>query len=275
MSIKKEPSGRRSVQVEVEVPGTPEQVWEAIASGPGVSAWFVPTEIDPKVGGKIVSHFGPGMDAVATITEIDAPRKLVADCPDFAPGGPNVATEWHVEAKSGGTCLVRVVHSLFASTDDWDGQLSGTETGWPAFFRILRLYLTHFAGQPAAIVQAVGMSPVGPAATFDNLASSLGLSGAKVGDRRTAPAGVPALSGVLEAIREGSNPYALLFLEGPQQGAAVLTICAAGEQAYMGMSLYLYGPQAAATKAEIEPQWNTWLAERFPAAEPAPAGSTA
>ena len=46
MSIKKEANGRRSVQVEVEVPGTPEQVWQAIATGPGVSAWFVPTEVD-------------------------------------------------------------------------------------------------------------------------------------------------------------------------------------------------------------------------------------
>ena len=27
MSVKKEASGRRSVQVEVEVPGTPEEVW--------------------------------------------------------------------------------------------------------------------------------------------------------------------------------------------------------------------------------------------------------
>ena len=44
MSVKKEADGRRSVQVEVEVPGTPEQVWQAIATGPGVGAWFVPTE---------------------------------------------------------------------------------------------------------------------------------------------------------------------------------------------------------------------------------------
>jgi hypothetical protein len=43
MSVKIDPSGRRSVQVEVEVPGTPEQVWQAIATGPGVSSWFVPT----------------------------------------------------------------------------------------------------------------------------------------------------------------------------------------------------------------------------------------
>mgnify|MGYP000202059350 CR=1 FL=1 len=34
MSVKKEASGRRTVEVEVEVPGTPEEVWQAIATGP-------------------------------------------------------------------------------------------------------------------------------------------------------------------------------------------------------------------------------------------------
>ena len=48
----------------------------------------------------------------------------------------------------GGTCTVRVVHSLFSETDDWDGQLTGVESGWPSFFKILRLYLAHFPGQP-------------------------------------------------------------------------------------------------------------------------------
>jgi len=38
MSVKKEASGRRSVQVEVEVSGTPEEVWQAIATGPGISS---------------------------------------------------------------------------------------------------------------------------------------------------------------------------------------------------------------------------------------------
>ena len=46
MSVKKEASGRRSVQVEVEVPGTPEEVWQAIATGPGISAWFTPAEFE-------------------------------------------------------------------------------------------------------------------------------------------------------------------------------------------------------------------------------------
>ena len=34
------------MKFEVEVPGTPEQVWEAIATGPGISAWFMPADVD-------------------------------------------------------------------------------------------------------------------------------------------------------------------------------------------------------------------------------------
>ena len=59
MSVKKEANGRRSISVEVEVPGTPEEVWDAIATGPGISKWFVPAQVEPHVGGKMVLNFGP------------------------------------------------------------------------------------------------------------------------------------------------------------------------------------------------------------------------
>jgi hypothetical protein len=64
MSVKKEASGRRSVQVEVEVPGTPEEVWQAIATGPGISSWFVPTEFEERDGKPVAVklNFGPGME---------------------------------------------------------------------------------------------------------------------------------------------------------------------------------------------------------------------
>ena len=48
MTVYKDESGRRWVQVEVEVPGTPEEVWQAIATGPGISSWFVPTELEER-----------------------------------------------------------------------------------------------------------------------------------------------------------------------------------------------------------------------------------
>jgi hypothetical protein len=50
MSVKKEPSGRRSVEVEIEVPGTPGDVWQAIAAGPGISSGFVPAEVEGRDG---------------------------------------------------------------------------------------------------------------------------------------------------------------------------------------------------------------------------------
>ena len=51
MSVQKDGSGKRWVQAEVEVPGTPEEVWRAIATGPGISSWFVPSEVDEREGG--------------------------------------------------------------------------------------------------------------------------------------------------------------------------------------------------------------------------------
>jgi uncharacterized protein YndB with AHSA1/START domain len=48
MSVKKEANGRRSVQIEIEVPGTPEEVWQAIATGPGISSWLLPAEFEER-----------------------------------------------------------------------------------------------------------------------------------------------------------------------------------------------------------------------------------
>src|SRR5438094_8032852 len=80
MSVKKESSGRRSVQVEVEVPGTPEEVWQAIATGPGISSWFVPTEFEEKDGKPVAvkMDFGPGMESRAAVTVWDPPRMVCA-----------------------------------------------------------------------------------------------------------------------------------------------------------------------------------------------------
>ena len=68
MPVKKDASGRHSVEVETEVPGTPEDVWQAIATGPGISAWFVLTKLEEREGGAIVLDFGPGMESEGVIT---------------------------------------------------------------------------------------------------------------------------------------------------------------------------------------------------------------
>ena len=51
-------SSDRTVEHEIEVSGTPEQVWQAIATGQGITAWFVPTTVEERAGGAIELDFG-------------------------------------------------------------------------------------------------------------------------------------------------------------------------------------------------------------------------
>ena len=264
MSVKKEASGRRSVQVEGEVPGTPEEVWQAIATGPGISSWFVPTEFEERDGKPVAVklNFGPGMESRSVVTAWDPPRRFGAQGEGWG-GSPGIADEWTVEARGGGTCVVRVVHSLFASTDDWDNQLEGTESGWPGFFRILRIYLTHFRGQRSAIMQWLAPAAGTEAEAWDTLTAALGLNGVSAGQRWTAPAGVPTLSGVVE--HDTQSPYsALLRLDTPGPGVAALGAANCGGPIMVTLSFYLYGDEAAGTVARETPLWQAWMQERFP-----------
>ena len=267
MSVKKEASGRRYVQIEVEVPGTPEEVWQAIATGQGISSWFVPAEFEVRDGKPVAVKvtMGPGMESTSAVTAWDPPRKWAAQSDGWIPGMPPLANEWSVEARGGGICIVRIVQSLFASTDDWDNQLESAAHGWPGFLRTLRIYLTHFRGQRSAIMK--WMVPVAgtEAEAWEALTAALGVKGVRVGQRCTAPAGVPAISGVVEYVTQ--SPYdALLRLDTPGPGVA-----ARGAASFPGapgsmvaMNLYLYGDQAAGTVAHESPRWNAWFQERVP-----------
>lgn len=267
MSVSVEASGRRSIQVEVEVPGTPEEVWQAIATGPGISSWFVPATSEERDGKPVVFtlEFGPGMQLSSVVTEWDPPRKFVRESDGWVPGSPPIATEFFVEARAGGTCVVRVVQSLFASTDDWDGQLTGAEEGWPGIFRVLRLYLTHFRGQRSAMMQVMAPGAGTPADVWATLSSSLGLNGSSAGQMWAVPSGVPAMGGVVE--RLGENPYgALLRLDRPSPGIAALYTIEFGDTVMAAITFYLYGEQATGAVARETPIWQSWLEAQFPMA---------
>jgi uncharacterized protein YndB with AHSA1/START domain len=265
MSVKKEASGRRSVQIEVEVPGTPEEVWQVIATGPGISSWFVPAEFEERDGKPIAMtlSFGPGMESRSVVTAWDPPRMFAKESDGWMPGSPPIANEWRVEARGGGSCIIRIVHSLFASTDDWDNQLEATKSGWTAFFAILRLYLTHFRGQRSALMQVTAPAEGTEAEAWEALTEAVGLKGLSVGQHCTAPAGAPALSGVVEYLTQ--NPYdALLRLDTPGPGVAALgTYSYPGGPSTVAINLYMYGDQAPGTVARVTPLWQAWIQERF------------
>jgi uncharacterized protein YndB with AHSA1/START domain len=268
MPVKKDASGHRSVQVEVEVPGTPEEVWQAIATGPGITSWFVPTELEERVGGSTVSHFGPdpSMDSVAKITEWEPPQRFAAEgLEPMGEGASPLATEWVVEARSGGTCVVRVVHSLFTSKDDWDGFLESIESGWPAFFRILRRFLSEFRGQPGATIQLMGAAPEPQEAAWSALTSALGFPGVRAGDRVSTSAGAPPLAGVVARAGEPGWPEELLVaLDAPAPGTAHLYAQPMDGQVYLTIRIFLYGDEAASVAGDAEPRWQAWIGDHFP-----------
>jgi uncharacterized protein YndB with AHSA1/START domain len=277
MPVQKDPDGRRSVQAEVEVPGTPEEVWEAIATGPGITSWFVPSQVDGRVGGAVVCNFGPGMDSLSTITAWDPPHRFAADSrDDLGPDDPTVATEWIVEARDGGTCVVRVVHSWFMEGDAWDAQYEGHTYGWLSFFRVLRLYLAHFRGRPGTPVQVMGVAAPPREAAWEAWTRPLGLAGAALGDAVRTPAGAPVLAGTVEWAGQPMWPEELLIrLDEPAPGIAHLVPHPMGGQVYLAMRFYLFGEGAADAAAEAEAAWQAWFAEHFaPAAAPAEAGTS-
>ena len=286
MPVRKGKDGQRSVAAEVEVPGSPEEVWRAIATGDGISSWFVPSTVEEREGGTTVTSFGPGMDAVAKITKWNPPKSFIAESEE---GPGKVATEWTVEARAGGTCVVRVVHRWFADTDDWDGQFEGHAYGWAtSFFRMLLLYLTHYPGVRCSAFQLSAISRTSGPDAWRTIKSALNFDD---NDQRfTSTPGTAQLAGEVERmeitdpellrVREssphiaaalegmaGDEPELLLRLDQPAPGFAHLFVMPLGDQTMVSMRFHFYGASGAAVAADVEREWSDWLAERFPEEE--------
>ena len=156
-----------------------------------------------------------------------------------------------------------MVHSWFADSDDWDSQFEQTEQGWVSFFRILRIYLTHYRGEPSATFQVMAMTAEPVSRTWSSLTNELGISAASQTQQTQyvkSSAAAPALAGRVEhAGRPGDPEELLLKLDEPAAGAAHMFAMALGPQTCLSIRLYLYGHGAAAIAAREEPRWQAWL----------------
>jgi hypothetical protein len=161
--------------------------------------------------------------------------------------------------------VVRVVHSLFASTDDWDTQLDGLEQGWPMLFRILRRYLESFKGMPCALMQFVGFSSDSEAATWAKAGGELGLRTAARGQTWRSPEGLPPMTGVVDTLGQGMHSNTVLLrVDTPAPGSAYIGAFSCGGMVMVSLSIYLYGDQAADAARRAAPTWQAWMSERFP-----------
>lgn len=249
----------RSIELEVEVVGTPEEVWAAIATGPGISSWYVPHTLDECEGGSATASFGPGteMQVAGRVAAWDPPRRIVFDGGEGAGG---LAFEWLVEARDNGTCIVRLVNTGFGSGEPWDDQYEGMVEGWRLFLFNLQLHMEHFRGRTATAVLPMAMWKGPREATWAALTSALGISPVpSIGDHIETAAGAPRLAGTVLATE--SWRLALL-LDEPAPGTAFVAVEGTGDVVGVSVWSYLYGEDGAAAAAASEPMWWQWLGER-------------
>lgn len=245
----------RSIDLSVEVPGTPEEVWDTIATGPGIGSWFVPMEVDGRVGGDVVMDFGSSFGKeTATITAWEPPYRFAFQ----SSGDRPLAYEWLVEARDGGTCVVRLVNSGFGTGEEWDGDFDGMSNGWRLFLDNLRVQLTHFRNRRAVAIIPTVMVKGSNAAAWSALCAALGVpEDLSEGERlRTSGDAVPVLSGTVdEVVRTPEVTEYHLLLDEPTEGAAFIATEGGGEQVACSVYLYLYGTVDNA----VRDAWTSWL----------------
>ena len=221
---------------EIELPASPEQVWDAVATAAGNAAWLFPNEIDPD-GAKVWDpphHFAVRMEQ----------------------GDWFNALEFVIEGRGGGTSLLRYVHSgIFV--EDWDTQYDAVQQHTDFYLHTLSEYLEHFNGRTASYVGGGPGGLQGPpeSATpdgFHRLQQALGLEGQPAeGDAvRLAPQGLAPVDGVVDYLRPN-------FM-GIRTADALYRFF--GRNAFgspVGMSIHVFSGDV--DPQETEHAWQGWL----------------
>jgi uncharacterized protein YndB with AHSA1/START domain len=250
-------SDRRSIELEVEVAGTPEEVWRAIATGPGISSWYVPHTVEERENGVASASFGDGpeMQIPGRVAVWQPPYRIVFDGGEGAGG---LAFEWLVEARDGGTCIVRLVNSGFGEGEPWDEQYDGMSQGWKLFLLNLKLHLEHFGGQDATAMLPMAMWPGPREQAWAALTGSLGIaSSPTIGDRIVvrAPDAPPFAGTVIDA----ASWRLALVLDEPCAGTAFLAVEGTGNEVGVSIWSYLYGSDRDEIVVRDKPRWNQFL----------------
>lgn len=247
----------RVIDLSVEVAGTPDEVWEAIATGPGISSWYVPTTVDEQPGGATTNRFGDGPEMLipGRVAAWEPPKRVVFDGGEGVPG---LAFEWLVEARDQGTCVVRLVNSGFVEGAPWDDQYDGMVEGWGLFLANLQVHLAHFAGRSATAMLPMALWPMSVERGWEKLIEALGLpSSPAVGEAISVDAvGVPHFSGTVVQHAPGRL---IVLLDTPALGSAILACEGAGEQCGVSIWQYLYGDNASELVDRAGPLWCAWL----------------
>ncbi len=238
---------------EIELAATPEQVWDAIATGPGIDSWFMGrTEIEPREGGR--SRFTMMGGAEQSTVTIWKPGERFAYRSDEGPDGAFMALDYLIEGRDGGSTVLRLVQSGVLG-DDWESEYEALGVGWDMYLHTLAQYLAHFPGRTATgIVSAARPKAGDPEHVWAALTGALGLSGSVTQGApvRLAVEGLPVIQGVVDyaglptflGVRTGDGLYRFIH-SGPSRGNVLV------------LGHHVFSDDVDEQTAEAA--WNSWL----------------
>lgn len=228
-----------TIRREVALKATLEQVFAAITTG--TAGWMFPID-------DIVGTGGAGPEN-PIVTGWEPPHEFCVRME--AEDGWFNALEYLIEARGGGTCVLRYVHSgIFVG--DWDGQYDGARKHTTFYLHSLGQYVQYFSGRPVTYVAVSGPpSATGPEA-LEVLGRALGLTetggeGEKVG------LDIPGIDPI-EAVVDCRTPHFI----GLRSADALYRFYgrnAFGGQVDAAHHLFAEGVDADGSKKS----WQTWL----------------
>jgi uncharacterized protein YndB with AHSA1/START domain len=241
------------IREEIELAATPEQVWQAIATGPGIDSWFMGrTEVEPREGGAVQSDMG-GFVMTSTITAWE-PGKRFAYTGAPNPDGTFMAFEYLLEGRGGGSTVLRYVHSGFLG-DDWEAEYDALSIGDRMYLEKLAAYVKHFAGRTGFHAFVPGPQVADQEKVWTAITGAFGLTGAvsEGGKAVVSVPGLPSANGVVAFARQphylgvSTDEGLYVLLHGFQDTVV------AEQHDYTGVT----------DGTEAESAWQTWLTRTF------------
>ena len=234
---------------ELEFEASLAQVWNAIATGPGIDSWFIGhSDVEPQEGGDI-SFFLGDHTTVGTVTTWE-PLKRFSYRSAESPDGSSIAFDYLIEGRDGGSTMLRVVQSG-ALDDNWEAEYDALDNRWNVYLHTIGEYLEHFDGKIPQTIDAAGAQADSEDTAWEVLKTGLGITGSPaLGDTIRLP--VADKDGVIDYVEEKA-------VIGVRTSDGLYRFC--GRFGGMTVSHRIFSDDF--DQAEAQRAWQAWLIDLY------------
>ena len=147
----------RAHETVIEIEAPVEDVWKALTEPEEIARWFAPKmSVEPGAGGWVLADWGPGLVWKTAIEVWEPSRhlcltetrdKVMSTSPVQESLEPSRLVQDYFLEGRGGTTVLRLVHSGFGASAEWDREFEGTRGGWKACFLRMKYGLERHKGE--------------------------------------------------------------------------------------------------------------------------------